>query len=284
MADAKNNIVLAATDFHDVAQYAIEHAIEIAKVFGYKLVVAHVYKKKKAKLTSEEAIERLQKITDKIKAEHNIPAEYMFSEGDPMYTINEIASDIGANYLSIGTRGKTGVEYVFGNYTAKIVQNSPIPVLVAKNRHENINYKKIVLPLDYTLESRQKAKWAILFAKKWDSTLCIYAENPDSSGHKQKLFSNMKLFTKIFDENHVKFEKSFCEKPRSDVGKEAINYAVSIKADLIIASSKLGILTPSKISLGLFSGGSDEEFIQKSAQIPYLCVNPQNLNVIIGGL
>ena len=284
MGNVKNNTVLAATDFHDVADYAIEHAAEIAKKFDYKLCVAHVYKKKKATLTTEEVIDKLKAIISKIKQKHQIEAEYIFTEGDPLYTINEISDDIGANYLVIGTRGKTGVEYVFGSYTAKILQNSEIPVMVVKNRHDKIDYKNIVLPLDHSVESRQKAKWAILFAKRWNAKLHMFTESLENNSHKNALISNIKLFSKIFEENNINYEKHICSDSKSDFGKEAINFSVQIKADLIIATTKLNILIPAKFSIGLFGSTVDEEFIKKSSQIPYLCINPKNLNVIIGGL
>jgi len=284
MGNVKNNTVLAATDFHDVADFAIEHAVEIAKKFDYKLCVAHVYKKKKATLTTDQVIDKLKTKVSEIQSQHNIEVEYIFSEGDPLYTINEIAKDIGANYLVIGTRGKTGVEYVFGSYTAKIVQSSEIPVMVVKNRHEKIEYKNIVLPLDSSVESRQKAKWAILFAKRWNAKLHIFTENLEASSNKSKLISNINLFSKIFEENGIDFEKYICKDPKIDFSKEAINYAVDINADLIIATTKLNILIPAKFSIGLFGSNIDEDFIQKSAQIPYLCINPKNLNVIIGGM
>ena len=38
----KDNIVVAATDFSENAQFATEHAVGIAKMFGYKVFVLHI--------------------------------------------------------------------------------------------------------------------------------------------------------------------------------------------------------------------------------------------------
>lgn len=280
----KNNIVLAATDFHDVSEYAVLNAIEIAKRFEYKIVVAHVHQKKKSKYSATEIIDRLKGIISDIKQKHGIDAEYVFTEGDPLTTINQIANDIGANYLIIGSRGKTGVEYVFGSYAAKIVQNSEIPVMVVKNHHPNLNFKNIVIPLDHFLECRQLAKWAILFAKRWNSNIHLFMENPESSLNVNNLSNNVNLFSKIFDENRIPYFKNICPSKKGDYSREAIKFAIDQNADLILSTSKLNILIPAKFSISFFSSAADEEFIEKSSQIPYLCVNPKNLNIIVGGL
>lgn len=284
MDKKKKDIILATTDFHDVAGYAAEHAVGIAKKFGYKIVVLHVYKRKRAKITDEEAIKKLEAIANDIKTNHGLEADYIFREGDPLLTIPEVVEEVGANYMTMGTRGKTGVEYIFGNYAAKIIQSAKVPVIVVQKRHYDIGYKNIVLPIDSTNESKQIVKWGILFAKRWGAKINIFARSYNDEFHVRKTTANVKLIRKIFDENGIENTYSFSKDKKFSFGKQTIKFAVDNKADLIMATTKLDILIPGVFSGGLFSGNVDEEFIQEASQIPVLCINAQNLNIIIGGL
>ncbi len=284
MNKKKKDIILATTDFHDVASYATEHAVGIAKKFGYKIVVLHVYKRKRAKITDEEAIQKLEAISNDIKTNHGLEADYVFREGDPLITIPEVVEEVGANYMTMGTRGKTGVEYIFGSYAAKIIQSAKVPVIVVQKRHYDIGYKNIVLPIDSTNESKQTVKWGILFAKRWGAKINIFARSYTDEFHVRKTTANVKLLRKIFDENGIENTYSFSQDKKFSFGKQTIKFAVDNKADLIMATTKLDILIPGVFSGGLFSGNVDEEFIQEASQIPVLCINAQNLNIIIGGL
>lgn len=284
MNKSKKEMVLATTDFLDVSDFATEHAVGIAKMFDYKVCLLHVLKRKRAKFTKEESIQKLEAKTKEIWEKHNVECEYLCRDGDPLTTIAEVGNEIGANYMTMGTRGKTGVEYIFGSYAAKIVQSSEVPVIVVQKRHFDIGYKNIVIPIDSTNESKQTVKWAILFAKKWGAKVSIYARSYNDEFHSNKTKSNVRLLMKIFDENGIEHHHVFSGDRKFSFGKQTIQHAVEQKADLIMATTQLDILIPGLFSGGLFSGTYDEQFIQDASQIPILCINPQQLNVIIGGL
>lgn len=280
----KTDLILAATDFHDVADFAIEHAVGIAKVFSYKVVVLHV-KTKKSKYSDAEIVQKLETVVNNIKNTHNVSAEYIIKEGDPLNAIDETASELGANYLTMGTRGKTGVEYIFGSYAAKIIQNSPVPVIVVQKKHFDVNgYKNIVIPIDNTSESKQTVKWALLIAKKWQSKVHVFGKTSNDEFIWNKTLNNVKVVKKIFEENGIYQVDKFSEDKKASFGKQTIQYAIDIKADLIAATTKLDILIPGLFSMGIFGGGYDEQFIMDASQIPIMCINPQEYNVIIGGL
>ncbi len=285
MENKKKDIVLASTDFHDVADYAIEHAVGMAKAFGYKVVILHVIKRKKSKFTDEQIAQKLQGMVEKIKKDSpEVSVEYMTREGDPLYKIGAVGEEIGANFLTMGTRGKTGVEYIFGSYAAKIIQSSHLPVLVVQKRHYDSGYKKIVLPIDYSVESKQVVKWAIIFAKKWKSEVFVFGKKYSDEFHAKKTMGNVRMIKKLFEEHSIPFQSAFSDDKKTSFGKQTIQHGIDLKADLIVTTTKLDILIPGFFSGGLFSSSFDEAFIEAASQIPILCINPQDLNVIIGGL
>ena len=52
-------------------------------------------------------------------------------EGNITEQINEVAEEMEANFIVIGTHGSTGFRnFVFGNHTNTVVKKSPIPTPV----------------------------------------------------------------------------------------------------------------------------------------------------------
>ena len=274
----KNDIVVAATDFSECAEYATEHAIGISKTFNYTLHMLHI-KSKKQKMSDDEIHHKLGGFVKKLRDE-GMSARYAIRGGSITHAIGEYAEEVKANYLTIGTRGKTGVEYVFGNYSAKIIENSPVPTIVVQKRHFDSNsYKNIIMPIDDAIETRQKVKWAILFAKKWDSNIHIFAKHSTDSYYAKKIKTNVLQVKKVFDQNNIHYTIHFTKDKKTNFGRQLTEYAIGKKGDLIIIMTDLMSLSPGMFSGGLFGGHTEdiEQLIQDASQIPYLCVNPQDL-------
>lgn len=274
----KNDIVVAATDFSECANFATEHAIGVAKTFNYNLHILHI-KNKKLKMTDDEIH---QILGDQVKELRNegLEARYAVRGGNITHAIGEYVEEVKGNYLTIGTRGKTGVEYVFGNYAAKIIENSPVPTIVVQKRHFNENsYKNIIMPIDDGIETRQKVKWAILFAKKWDSNIHIFAKHSTDSYYAKKIKTNVLQVKKVFDQNSIHYTIHFSKDRKTNFGRQLTEYAIGKKGDLIIIMTDLMSLSPGMFTGGLFGGHSEdiEQLINDASQIPYLCVNPQDL-------
>lgn len=277
--------ILAATDFHDVADVAIEHATQLAIKFAYPLHILHVYSKKHAKISEEEAQKKVEQIAAQVKAQHNIDVTPIFKVGDPVDLIKTVSKQVKASYLTMGTRGKTGVDYILGSYAAKIVQNSDVPVLVTQKKREIIDYKNIILPIDNTTETKQKMKWAILFARKWDAKVHIFTRKTSDDMHMERINSDVLQIKKFFQKANIDYIEVFSSDSGATFGKQALQYAIEAKGDLFMATTQLRVLMPGFFSISLFSKETmDETFLNEVARIPILCINPKDFNLIIGGL
>lgn len=275
----KNNLVVSATDFSKNAGYAVEHAVGIANMFGYNIHLLYI-KTKKTKLSELEIEEKLTSIAEDIKKDNkDIKVQFAIRGGNPIHSIGEYAEEVKANYLTIGTRGKTGVEYVPGNYSAKIIENSPIPTIVVQKRHFDTGYKNIIIPVDEGLETRQKVKWTLLFGKKWNSTVHILAKHTSDSYYSRKIKTNVMQIKKIFDQNRLHYTIHFSNDKKTNFGRQIVEYAISKKGDLIIIMTDFVTLSPGMFSGGLFGGRVEdiEKLIKAASQIPYMCINPQDL-------
>jgi nucleotide-binding universal stress UspA family protein len=272
MTENMNNLVLVPTDFTSVGDNAISQAAEAARFLGYKVVVLHVIDKttkaqlKKESLGEASVEDKLQTIVDDIKANYDIEAEGIAREGTIFTTISDVAKELGANLLYLGTHGKIGMQHLTGSYALKVVTSSPAPVIVVQKRSFNDGYRHIVLPITSDSGPWEKTKWAAHIAKQFHSEIHIYQMNGS------EIDEAVNQITEFFDKNDVKYTVREAAK-NTNFAKQIIDYATSNNADLVM------IMTDPDQSFARFILGSwDEQIIFNAAQIPVMCINPRKLN------
>jgi len=281
--ETRKNIVLVPTDFTDVIQYAIEHASGICKMQTYKLTLLHVINKetktylRKEKLTGSSIHERLEKESNEISQKYGIECDYMAREGSIFSTIGEVAKEIGANLLVLGTHGKVGLQHITGSYALKVIESSPAPVIVVQNRGFRDGYKNILLPIDDTTESKQKVKWAIHIARKFNSVVHVYGQKATDGYRKVKIKANMLQIIKFFDQNDITHTDKYAEKT-GNFPKQVEEYAQSIDADMLLIMTN-----PDKVLPSFIVGKWEEEILFNESMIPIMAINPVELNIVVGG-
>ncbi|OQX76900.1 MAG: hypothetical protein B6D64_09085 [Bacteroidetes bacterium 4484_276] len=272
MDDNMNNVVLVPTDFTPVGDNAINQAAEAAKFINSKVVILHVIDKTtKAQLKKENLDEatinkKLDAIATEVKANYGIEAEGMAREGSIFTTISDVAKEIGASLLYLGTHGKVGMQHLTGSYALKVVTSSPAPVIVVQKRSFNEGYRHIVLPITSDSGPWEKTKWAAHIARQFNSEIHIYqmaGENIDEA---------IKQITEFFTKSGINYSVRLAGK-NTNFAKQVIDYATSNNADLIM------IMTDPDQSFKRFILGSwDEQIIFNGSQIPVMCVNPRKRN------
>jgi nucleotide-binding universal stress UspA family protein len=272
MTENMNNLVLVPTDFTAVGDNAISQAAEAARFLGYKVVVLHVIDKttkaqlKKESLDETSVEDKLKAIVDDIKATYGIEAEGLSREGSIFTTISDVAKELGANLLYLGTHGKVGVQHLTGSYALKVVTSSPAPVIVVQKRSFNEGYRHIVLPITSDSGPWEKTKWAAHIAKQFRSEIHIYQMNGSA------IDEAVNQITEFFDKNDVKYTVREAAK-NTNFAKQITDYATSNNADLVM------IMTDPDQGFAKFILGSwDEQIIFNAAQIPVMCINPRKLN------
>ena len=266
-----NNIILVPTDFSEVTENAMFQAIEAAKYLKYKVVLLHVIDKNtKAQLKRDsESLEsinvRMNAIADEVKSVHNIEVETVAKEGDIFTTIGEVAKDIGANLLYLGTHGKVGMQKLTGSFAIKVVTSSPVPVVVVQKRPFDEGFKKIILPITSDAGPWEKTKWAAFIAKNFDAEIEIYQLDVAA------LDDAIKIITNHFDKEGVKYK--ITKAGSKNFSKGVIEYATTNVADMIMIMTN-----PDKSYSKFLLGSYDEEMIFNTSQIPVMCINPRKYN------
>ena len=278
-----NKSILVATDFSQVGDHALKYASKLVRQFSGKIILLHVLndvtkkrlKKENKDVASVEA--KLKEETEQIKRVYGIDASYILREGSIFTTIAEVAREVDALYLVIGTHGKKGIQFLMGSFIMKVIKRSPVPAFAIQEAPEKTDFKHIIYPLDASLGSKQKVKWAVHFNKLIGAHYHIFVEDPGLNDIKLKLRADLKLVTKIMDQHGIGYTVSYATgKGTFDIQTTA--FAVEKQADFVMVSTD-----PGKITWALF-GSSDEKLIYNKERIPVMCINAKDMNVIIGGM
>ncbi len=269
MTSVERDTILVATDFTPVADCAIDHAIEIAKLFNHKLCLLHIVSKKTGQLQRDKIIRKLEKIANAYQDRSGIEITYRLEEGSIFDEISRTASKLKAEFVIMGIHGKKGVQHILGSYAYKVITSSKVPVMVVKKKHHHVGYNNIVVPIDFTYESGQKVGQAIKFAKYFDSTVHIIGViQSKSSVYKIKKEAILKNIMDYLSNHGVKAKAEIIIKPGADIDDEVFEYSEKHDADLImIVAEKSGRISE------LFGNNVPEQIIDK-ADIPVLTVIP----------
>lgn len=269
-----NNIVLIPTDFSEVCGNAISHGVKLAKFLGYSVCILHIINKetknalKKKNVGHEYIMFRLKEYKRYYGKKYAIDIDIRAVEGSIFSTINEIATEIKANIMVMGTHGKKGLQHVFGSYALKVVVESPIPVVVVQKRSFREGYKNIIFPVSNDLEPRQAVQWAKLMAKLFNARIHIFQSPEKESGLKTRLKIITKQITDVFQAEQVSYVISTAESSRN-YAEEVISYSVLHHADLVMIMTRPNIDVP-----GFSLASWDEKLMFNEAQIPVMGINP----------
>jgi nucleotide-binding universal stress UspA family protein len=267
------NIVLVPTDFSEVCANAASQAIDSAKLLNFKVVLLHVVNSetkaylKEEKLPDEAIVQQLKALAEKLKSQSGVEVEYLARQGTIFTTISDVANEIGANLIYLGTHGKTGIQHFTGSFALKVVTSSTVPVVVVQNRPVDKGYKDIVLPITDYVCTAEKAAWAIYISKEFNTTIHILVIGDAGD----LIYESAHEIARIFDKNGVTYTFKEAEK-HSQFAKQTIDYATSNNASLIMIMTH-----PDKVLPLFLLGSYDEEIIFNTTQIPVLCVNPREL-------
>lgn len=135
--------ILVASDGSKFSEDAVYEAINYAKSYGGSLSIINVvYTNDEVMATApslvdnmvQKAKEHLESLKALAQAE-NIDADVFVREGEPYQGITDVARELGADTIVIGSRGKTALKRILiGSVTSRVIGMAPCPVLVVNKQ------------------------------------------------------------------------------------------------------------------------------------------------------
>ena len=271
------DIILVPTDFSETCGNAISHSVRLAQVFGMKVCILHVINKEtKAILKKKDdnvnyIYKRLKEYKSYYEKKYRVSVETLAVEGSIFSVINQVAKDIKARLMILGTHGKKGLQHVFGSYALRVVLDCPVPVIVVQKRTAKKGYHNIVFPISNELEPRQKVQWAGQIARTFDSKIHLFRALESDAGLNSRLTIITHQITTVLDEKKIPYEVIVAEKT-GDLANQVIRYSVRQACDLIMIMTR-----PNADVSGFSFSAWDEKLMFNESQIPVMCINPVNL-------
>lgn len=275
-----NNIILVPTDFTNEAECAINHGCMLAKRNNNELRLLHVLNKeskselKKNNEGVESIIQKLQNQCTYFAEKYGIKVAYILKEGSIFTLIGEVANELKAALVVMGTHGVVGMQKLTGSFAIKVIESSDVPVIVVKNKMPTEDgYKKIVLPVDFSVETKQKTMQTLNMAKMFDATVFLYKQKGIDEVHQNKVELNTQFIKRYLKDQEIPFVEEQQKKATVDFDKDFIQYAKDVEANLIII-----LTTKEKEFIEFMLGPVEQKVINNKEEIPVMCIHPlQNL-------
>lgn len=265
MAQEKH-LILVTWDFTERSEFALEHAIAIAKKLREKIGLLHIVKKENEVQATRERIKGV--IAEKYQHLDEQP-EVLVEAGNIFTTISKVAEDCEARMVIMGTHGIKGMQKFFGSWALKVIAHTKVPFIVVQEPPRSDIYKNIALPLNFRKENKECINWASYFSKHFGSNFHILTAKHNDPNFLKGIESNISFINKYFKAKGISYsmEETAGE---TDFVKEALEYANEKRVDAIF------IVTTKDIGLADYMLGAHEQYlIANEYKIPVICINPK---------
>ena len=265
----KQNTILVPTDFTEAADVASKHAVLLAKIFNGKIIFLHIIGKDSG---HSDAKAKMNQFIDNFKRESSIACDGVIKTGNIFDDIGEVASELSAKFIVMGTHGVKGMQHITGSKALKVITNSKIPFIVVQNKTTTKNgYDNIVLPLDLTKETKQKIGYCTEIAKNFNSTIHLIVPKTNDKDLLTQVKRNVTFAKKYLAENKIKSTIKVAE--GNSFSKEVLKFAEELNSDLI------AIMNAGENFLFGIGTGSKQSILTNEKMIPVLCVNPVDTSI-----
>jgi nucleotide-binding universal stress UspA family protein len=173
--------------------------------------------------------------------------EMIFRKGRIYQEITKVAREIKAEMIFAGTHGVSGFEqYWIGSNAYRIVTQAPCPVMTIRNDFQfNTTIKKILLPLDSSLETKQKLPFACNLAQSFGAVIhLLEVYNTPINVIRKRIDQFGQEAKKVLKEKNVDFVLDKIE--ADNVAASILDYSRSMNIDLIMMMTDQGTTTANK--------------------------------------
>lgn len=178
--------ILMPIDFSDVSLRAVKHAAAIAKKTNSKLALLHVINAHyvaqnmfvpvvtiEPGVVEEKATAKLNELAAEIISEYQIDVNSVVRTGSPNSVITDVAEELKASLVVMGTHGYGPLDsIVIGSVALRVLTKGICPTM-AIGAESAIHYKKVMIPMTASGNSRQKVNYAIQFAAAFGAELHV---------------------------------------------------------------------------------------------------------------
>lgn len=256
--------ILVGFDNSTASIIALRKALYTAKIFKTGLYVVNV---KDPKSIENGFHINIQQEADKF----GVKIEYMEKRGNVSREIHATEKEIGADLIFMGAHGLNGFQpYWIGSNAMRVVSASSCPVITVQADSAQTDFSNIILPLDNSIETRQKVPYAAVFADAYGATVHILSVSRDKS---EETWNRLNIYgkqtVKYLEDREIK--TTFEQRMGNSVAQTCIDYAIEKNAGLIM------MMTETESNSWFM--GTDAQQLVNHSPIPILSIHSRDLFV-----
>ena len=260
-----NGPVIIPWDFTPEAENALKHAVRIARQINKEIVLLHIVKKKNE---AEESHNKLNTTAEEMAEKYQIKITGSIKPGKIFTAIGEYANEVDAELVVMGTHGVKGVQKITGSWALKVIVHSDVPFIVVKQPPGNSEYKKVVMPVDYKTETKEKVNYVKYLFTLYGSEFYMLKPNFTDVAFIQKTKANIAFCKHFLEKRDIRFEVHIAE-GKKNFAEETIAFAKKNNADMIM------IMASKNLTVTDYWIGAQEQYIIGNEEgIPVMVINP----------
>ena len=259
------------------------NGLQIALLFAKKIpvTVQLVYVMQKVSEHGNESVDtenafaekQLKALVDKYSPAigQDSKLQYFIKKGRIFQEIVNQAQAYPESVITASTHGASGFqEFFIGSNAYRILSVTDKPVITIRGGNCPVTFGKIVLPVDTTIDSRQKVPLTIDIAKIFDAEIHVVGIQVSKSEREVRRIRTYTGQVAGFIQGKARVVTN--EVWGSNVADMVVNYAHTVKADMI------SITTEKTSGLGLIIGNTAHQVLNK-ADMPVLSQSPKSIKI-----
>lgn len=194
---------------------------------------------------------------------------YVIGRGRIFQEVVNLAEQLPDSVIAASTHGASGFQEVFiGSNAFRIISSTGTPVITLRKQSCPDEIRRIVMPIDLSVDSRQKVPYTTELAH------LLQAEVHVVGVHTMKGLINRRKIRNYMSQVAAYVElKAPCETNEvfgDNAAEMVTNYANTVKADLI------SITTERPSGINLIIGNTVHQILNR-AEVPVLCLTPKSI-------
>jgi nucleotide-binding universal stress UspA family protein len=271
------SMIIVPLDWSEQSLIALDQACNVAETLNASIHLVYVKdapglfgSKEHEDDVHREILAKLNETGEGIRRERNFSVTSEVRTGKIYEEINEVADELKASFIIMGTAGSHGLKKKFiGSNALRVVKQSHTPVITIKGKRHTKGCKIIVLPLDLTKETREKVGKAIEFGKAFGSLIItvsvIETDDEFVINHLKRQMTQVHTYV---EEHGVQVTSDLVNK-KGSVADTILEFSKNVNADLLM------IMTQQETDFTDLFIGSQAQVIINNSEIPVLSIIPR---------
>jgi len=263
--------ILVPFDGEPSAEVALKMAAQLSKQFEASITSVYV-RKSDADLEHELLTQVLQLRENELK----VKIQFLHPMGRMFKEVVRVVDEVAADLIIMGTHGTSGIEeFWIGSNAYRVVSSTNVPVITMQPNFRKSQFKKIVVPIDQSKETRQKIPMVAQLAHYFQSEIHLVGTTKYNDAESERTVkSYLEQSVELLAQEGLKVQKHM--EFGVNIVNSTLRYAESIDADLVVMMSE------SEPSSGLFMGSNAQQLVNHS-KIPVMTLQPKDVGITIAG-